>query len=86
MPLKPGQVCHLKKSQYGFQQASRQWYEKLSQVLIFLGYKQSQVDYSLFTKAQSSTSFIAILLYVDDLILARNDSSEIVVVKQILDA
>ena len=84
-PPIPGQVCRLRKSLYGLKQASRQWYEKLSQVLISLGYKQSQADHSLFTKASSPSSFTALLIYVDDMILTGNDTSEISNVKQTLD-
>ena len=40
-PPKPGQVCRLNKSLYGFRQASCQWNAKLSEVLISIGYKQS---------------------------------------------
>ncbi|KAE9584498.1 putative RNA-directed DNA polymerase [Lupinus albus] len=45
-----------------------------------MGYKQSSHDHSLFTKA-SSNSFTALLIYVDNLILAGNNISQINLVK-----
>ncbi|XP_019450640.1 PREDICTED: uncharacterized protein LOC109352909 [Lupinus angustifolius] len=77
---KPNQVCKLHKSIYGLKQASRQWYHKLSSTLFSLGYIQSQHDHSLFTKS-ASHHFTALLIYVDDLILAGTNSSEIDFVK-----
>jgi len=50
VPPKSGQVCKMRKSIYGLIQASRQWYEKLSTIVIALGYTRTQSDFSLFTK------------------------------------
>jgi hypothetical protein len=40
--------------------------------LLDLGFLQSMADYSLFTRTQGS-SFIALLVYVDDIAIASND-------------
>lgn len=80
----PNLVCKLQKSLYGLKQASRQWNAKLTDTLIQSGYVQSKADYSLFTK-KDSTSFTAILVYVDDLVLAGNDLTEIHAIKSLLD-
>ena len=64
-------VCKLQKSLYGLKQASRQWNAKLTECLTKHGYSQSKADYSLFTK-QDTLGFIAILVYVDDILIASS--------------
>ncbi|XP_072060164.1 uncharacterized protein [Arachis hypogaea] len=81
----PKLVCKLERSLYGLKQVSRQWNIKLSNALIDLGYIRSKNDYSLFTKS-TNVSFTAILVYVDDLVLAGDDLSKIEAVKRFLDS
>ncbi|GAU50785.1 hypothetical protein TSUD_192210 [Trifolium subterraneum] len=82
---KPNLVCKLQKSLYGLKQASRKWYEKLTALLIIEGYTQAASDYSLFTLAKGD-DFTALLVYVDDIILAGNSISEFDRIKAVLDA
>ncbi|PKI69407.1 hypothetical protein CRG98_010205 [Punica granatum] len=70
---RPGQVCRLRKSLYGLRQASRNWFSKLVDALYAYGFKQSRADNSLFTYSRG-TIFIAVLIYVDDLLVAGNSS------------
>lgn len=76
----PNSVCKFNKSLYGFKQANRQWFAKLTNFLLQLGFKQSYVDTSLFTHS-TSHSFTTILVYVDDLLLTGNDQFFINTVK-----
>ena len=72
-PTKPNVVCKLKKSLYGLRQAPRQWFSKLASALRDYGFQQCPFDYSLFTFARKGV-FLALLIYVDDLVLTGNDS------------
>ncbi|XP_035541476.1 uncharacterized mitochondrial protein AtMg00810-like [Juglans regia] len=86
MRLPPGhpssslnKVCRLQKSIYGLKQALRQGNPKLSSSLIEFGFVQSKADYTLYTKT-TTTSFIALLVYVDDIILMSSDPQSTFVV------
>jgi hypothetical protein len=82
-PSKPNQVCKLLKSLYGLKQASRKWYEKLTSILLQHQYTQSNADHSLFIK-KTATSFTALLVYVDDVIITGDSLDEFTFIKNIL--
>ena len=73
-------VCRLCKSLYGLKQAPRCWFAKLVIVLRHYGFLQSYSDYSLFTYTMGSVQ-INVLVYVDDLIIAVNDSAALLAFK-----
>lgn len=69
-------VCRLRKSLYGLKQASRSWYQKFTTVLLEVGFKQSHADHSLFTFKENNL-FVAILIYVDDVIITGDHVDKI---------
>ncbi|XP_026452006.1 uncharacterized protein LOC113352397 [Papaver somniferum] len=73
---RPGEskVFKLKKSLYGLKQASRQWFVKLSLVLLSEGFAKSLCDNSLFTYHRGTTS-IYFLVYADDIIITGTDNN-----------
>lgn len=72
----PNYVYRLKKALYGLKQAPRAWYGKVAQYFIFCGFKVSDSDSSLFIKLESNMHLL-VLLYVDDMIITRDDEAEI---------
>lgn len=76
-------MCKLLKSLYGLRQAPRNWFKKLTDTLISLGYVQSQSDASLFTVI-TATSTTLVLIYVDDILIAGDTEAEIFNLKNML--
>ncbi|KAJ0509687.1 putative RNA-directed DNA polymerase [Helianthus annuus] len=76
-------VCKLVKSLYGLKQAPRKWNEKLTSVLLDMGFTQSLCDHSLFVLSKGDVLVVS-LVYVDDIVITGNSSTEITRVKQCL--
>ena len=75
-------VCKLKKAIYGLKQSPRVWFGRFAKVMKEYGYKQSQGDHTLFIKHSTARGVIALLVYVDDIIVTRNDERDKYDVKQ----
>lgn len=66
-------VCKLIKSLYGLKQSPRMWHLKLADALSVFGMVQCQADHSLFTFHKDG-HFVAVLVYVDDLMITGSAS------------
>ncbi|KAJ0489872.1 putative RNA-directed DNA polymerase [Helianthus annuus] len=67
-------VCRLKKSLYGLKQAPRAWYQRFTDYVLMLGFRQSGCDTSLFIlHSQAHTAYL--LLYVDGILLVTSSPS-----------
>nr|KYP37068.1 Retrovirus-related Pol polyprotein from transposon TNT 1-94 [Cajanus cajan] len=72
--IEPGNkhlVCKLQKSLYGLKQAPCAWFDRLTSVLLMLGFSKSKCNPSLFIFS-TPTATVYMLVYVDDIILTGN--------------
>ena len=69
-------VCKLKKSVYGLKQAPRQWYKKFDSFMHKIGFKRYEADHCCYVKFFDN-SYIILLLYVDDMLIAGSSIEEI---------
>ncbi|GMP56799.1 hypothetical protein CsSME_00021139 [Camellia sinensis var. sinensis] len=76
-----GQVCRLRHTLYGLKQSPRTWYDRVQTAITELGFHPSASNSALFLR-HTLTGFVALLLYVDDMIITSSDSSVISEIKQ----
>ena len=62
----------IKKSIYGLNQASRQWYLKFDHVISDFNFKEIVDDQCIYHKFKES-KLIFLVLYVNDILLVSND-------------
>ena len=82
-PSSTSKVCKLKRAIYGLRQASRSWNIHFDEVVTSLGFIKSDEDACLY-KQLSGSSIVLLILYVDDILLIRNDVSLLNSVKESL--
>jgi Reverse transcriptase (RNA-dependent DNA polymerase) len=69
-------VCKLQKSLYSLKQAPRQWYMKFDKFMSKNGYIRCHADHYCYFK-KFDNSYVILLLYVDDMLVAGFDMEKI---------
>ena len=70
-------VCKLNKSLYGLKQSPRQWYKRFDQFMKGQRYTRSKFDHCVYFQKLQEGTFIYLLLYVDDMLIASKSKVEI---------
>uniref|UniRef100_A0A2N9IB18 CCHC-type domain-containing protein n=1 Tax=Fagus sylvatica TaxID=28930 RepID=A0A2N9IB18_FAGSY len=70
-------VCRLKKSLYGLKQSPRQWYKRFDSYMIQIGYTRCEYDCCVYVRILEDGSYIFLLLYVDDMLIAAKSMCEV---------
>jgi hypothetical protein len=78
-----GKVCRLNKSLYGLKQSPRAWFDRFKQVVCGMGYGQCNGDHTVFYR-HSDWKITILAVYVDDIIITRDDQEEIKRLKECL--
>ncbi|KAE8661030.1 Importin subunit beta-1 [Hibiscus syriacus] len=79
-----GRLCRLKKSLYGLKQSPRAWFIRFAKAMTSRNYTQGQADHTLFYKHSGNGKYSILIVYVDDIILTGDDSSELLKLKDFL--
>ena len=77
-------ILKLLKSLYGLKQAPREWYATLREFLLSIGFLQSKTDPCIFVYSKNS-DYMAIGIYVDDLLYFGTPNLVEMVMKQLQD-
>ena len=70
-------VCKLHKSLYGLKQSPRQWYKRFDKFMSGQKYTRSLYDPCVYFRKLQDGTFIYLLLYVDDMLIASKSKVEI---------
>lgn len=70
-------ACQLKKSLYGLKQAGHNFNRLMNSSLCKLGFKPAEADECLYIKSAAHDSFLAVVLYVDDLIVVYSCKADL---------
>ena len=76
VPGKEHMVCKLTRSLYGLKQAPRQWYKKFDSLMTKSGFYKAEKNPCCYFKKYTD-SYVFLLLYVDDMLIAGSSTREI---------
>ena len=77
------QVCLLHRAIYGLKQSPRAWFVKFSDLLTAYGFNPGNSEPIVIRKT-TSTGYVVLAIYVDDILLAGNDDAAIFATKAYL--
>lgn len=80
----PEKVCLLKRSLYGLRQSPRQWNTRFDEFIVSQGFVRSEYDICVYYKEYEEDSYVYLLLYVDDILLASKSKVQVAELKKIL--
>jgi hypothetical protein len=81
--IHPSLVCRLRKTLYSLKQAPKVWLDKIGQYLVTSGFQTSNANFSLYVE-KIDHGIIIIVIYVDGLIIKRNNDVNIFDLKKLL--
>ena len=80
---KEDMFCKLKKNLYGLKQTLHKWYRKFDSFMMDHGYiyNTTTLDHCIYVKKFLNADFIIFLLYIDYILIARQDANQIHMLK-----
>jgi len=70
-------VCLLQMSLYGLKKSPREWYKIFDEFILNKSFKRCNFDYCVYFKQLNGKQFIYLLIYVDDMLIACKEKTEI---------
>ena len=79
----PKKVLKLNKAIFGLKHPGKEWYDKLTSVLVILGFEQCKHEPCLY-KNNMNNHLVLVAIYVDDLLIGCADKTQVEAVKKLL--